>query len=158
MDYYKILDIPKTATIEEIKAAYRKKCLEFHPDKCKLPNATQKFIEINAAYRALTDPSYKPKATKPPPPKRDIWGKKEKTDDNLWKRYEKKQTYYPTKTYSKPVEIDLWAQTRTSADIFIERYWKEYNRLKNECVYEEPEVFWNLLDEWTKKNSPKGKK
>ena len=32
-DYYQILDIPKAASASEIKKAYRKKAIEFHPDK-----------------------------------------------------------------------------------------------------------------------------
>jgi len=54
-DYYKILGLQSTTTKEEIKKAYRKLALEFHPDRNKNPNAHEKFIEINEAYLILYD-------------------------------------------------------------------------------------------------------
>ena len=44
-DYYEILGVSKTASDAEIKAAYRKKALEFHPDRNKAADATDKFKE-----------------------------------------------------------------------------------------------------------------
>tara|TARA_R110002096_G_C14226867_1_gene691432 strand:+ start:50 stop:604 length:555 start_codon:yes stop_codon:yes gene_type:complete len=55
-DYYKILRINQEATEIEIKKAYRKLALEFHPDKNKSPNAHEQFIEIITAYEILIDP------------------------------------------------------------------------------------------------------
>lgn len=54
-DYYKVLGLSSIATKEEIKKAYRKLALEFHPDKNKSPDAHEKFIEINEAYLILYD-------------------------------------------------------------------------------------------------------
>lgn len=55
-DYYKILRINQGATEVEIKKAYRKLALEFHPDKNKSPNAHEQFVEIISAYEILIDP------------------------------------------------------------------------------------------------------
>lgn len=55
-DYYEVLGVSKTAPESEIKAAYRKKALEWHPDRNKSPNANERFKEINEAFEALSDP------------------------------------------------------------------------------------------------------
>lgn len=52
-DYYKILNIDRYATEQQIKKAYRELALKFHPDKSQFINAHQKFTEINEAYQIL---------------------------------------------------------------------------------------------------------
>lgn len=54
-NHYKTLEIEPTATKEEIKKAYRRLALKFHPDKNKSPDAHEKFIAINEAYLILFD-------------------------------------------------------------------------------------------------------
>ena len=54
-DYYDILGLSKTASEEEIKKAYRKKALQFHPDKSKDENSEEKFKEVGEAYEILSD-------------------------------------------------------------------------------------------------------
>lgn len=54
-DYYKILEISKTATDDEIKKAYRKLALKYHPDKNKTPEAEEKFKLVAEAYEVLSD-------------------------------------------------------------------------------------------------------
>uniref|UniRef100_A0AC34R6K6 J domain-containing protein n=1 Tax=Panagrolaimus sp. JU765 TaxID=591449 RepID=A0AC34R6K6_9BILA len=54
-DYYKILGIAKGATEDEIKKAYRKMALKYHPDKNKDPGAETKFKEVAEAYDVLSD-------------------------------------------------------------------------------------------------------
>jgi molecular chaperone DnaJ len=55
-DYYQILDVPRTATQDEIKKAYRKLAHKYHPDKNPGDNqAESKFKEINGAYEVLGD-------------------------------------------------------------------------------------------------------
>jgi molecular chaperone DnaJ len=55
-DYYNILEIGRDATEEDIRKAFRKKALEFHPDRNKSADAGDKFKEVNEAYQVLTDP------------------------------------------------------------------------------------------------------
>lgn len=56
-DFYEILGVTKTASASEIKAAYRKMALKWHPDKnqSKKAEAEEKFKEINEAYQVLSD-------------------------------------------------------------------------------------------------------
>lgn len=55
MDFYSLLGVTKSATAAEIKSAYRKLALKWHPDRNKTPEATDKFKEINRAYEVLSD-------------------------------------------------------------------------------------------------------
>lgn len=54
-DYYAILGIPKNASDDEIKKAYRKLALQYHPDKNRAPKAEEKFKEVAEAYEVLSD-------------------------------------------------------------------------------------------------------
>jgi molecular chaperone DnaJ len=54
-DYYEVLNVPRTASKEEIKKAYRKLALKYHPDRNKSPDAEEQFKEISEAYAVLSD-------------------------------------------------------------------------------------------------------
>ncbi|MBS7615442.1 molecular chaperone DnaJ [Candidatus Bathyarchaeota archaeon] len=54
-DYYEVLGVSRNATKEEIKDAYRKLALQYHPDRNKSPDAEEKFKEISEAYAVLSD-------------------------------------------------------------------------------------------------------
>jgi len=58
-DYYNVLNVDKSASQEEIKKAYRKLALKWHPDKNDSDQAEEKFKEINEAYEVLSDPKKK---------------------------------------------------------------------------------------------------
>ena len=55
-DYYKILEVPRTASADEIKRSYRKLARRFHPDVSKEANAEARFKEMQEAYEVLKDP------------------------------------------------------------------------------------------------------
>lgn len=55
-NYFNILGIPESASIVEIKSAYRHLAKEYHPDLNDHPSARKKFIQINEAYIFLSDP------------------------------------------------------------------------------------------------------
>ena len=54
-NYYKTLNIDSKASLKDIKSAYRKLALQFHPDVNKQENAAQNFIEIAEAYEILAN-------------------------------------------------------------------------------------------------------
>jgi len=59
-DYYEVLEVGKSASAEEIKKAYRKKALQFHPDKNPdNKEAEEKFKEAAEAYEVLSNPEKK---------------------------------------------------------------------------------------------------
>lgn len=131
--YHNILGVSETATIDDIKKAYRQKVLQFHPDLNKDHDDT-KFKEVYNAYQWLLKPQ-KPQSSPKPQPKKSTpsWGR---SRSNI-------------KDYDPP-SVDLWAQMQHSNP--WEKYWAEYDRLKKETAYEEPEVFWERLQNWCDKN------
>jgi curved DNA-binding protein len=61
-DYYKILNVPREASSEDIKKAFRKLARQYHPDVAKdKKTAEEKFKEINEAYEVLGDPANRKK-------------------------------------------------------------------------------------------------
>ncbi len=55
-DYYAVMGVPRTASAEEIKRAYRKLAHKYHPDVSKEKGAEERFKELGEAYEVLRDP------------------------------------------------------------------------------------------------------
>lgn len=54
-DYYEVLGIAKDASEKDIKSAYRKLAMKYHPDKSDAPDAEERFKELSEAYAVLSD-------------------------------------------------------------------------------------------------------
>lgn len=55
-DYYEVLGVSRSASLDELKRAFRKLAMEYHPDRNSDPTATERFKEVNEAYGVLSDP------------------------------------------------------------------------------------------------------
>ncbi|MGD9933229.1 MAG: molecular chaperone DnaJ [Dehalococcoidia bacterium] len=55
-DFYEVLGVARTATPDELKKAYRRLAMEYHPDRNKAEAAAEQFKEINRAYEVLSNP------------------------------------------------------------------------------------------------------
>ena len=69
-DYYAILGIPTTATLADIKRAYRRLARQYHPDTNPDKDAARRFRQITEAYELLSDPTRRAAydQTRPPAP------------------------------------------------------------------------------------------
>lgn len=56
-DYYEVLGVSHDETGVEIRRAFRKLAMQYHPDRNKEPDAEKKFKDINEAYQVLSDPA-----------------------------------------------------------------------------------------------------
>ena len=55
-DYYDVLGVSAQASEEDIRKAFRAKAMEYHPDRNKASDASERFKEVNEAYQVLSDP------------------------------------------------------------------------------------------------------
>ena len=84
-DYYAILGIASDATSEAVRTAYRKKALQFHPDRNSAPEATDRFRDIQEAYETLSDASRRHAYDENR--RRNLLDKPLETAREIWKHY-----------------------------------------------------------------------
>lgn len=140
-DHYKILGLSPSATKEEIKKAYRKLALEWHPDKNKAPNAHEMFIKINEAYLILYDEQARAKYDK----EYEFFFGKYQEETEQWKEdYEQgnpyakdthnKSTY--THSYNDP-DLNNWSESaKRQANKYASMSFEEFGKLLGEIVKE----------------------
>lgn len=95
--YYQILGLQQGASLSQIKAAYRRLVKRYHPDISTLPNAEEKFIEVQKAYDILTE--YLARKTRKP----NSSGKHSTVNkqNSKEKRSEKRAAQYAKMNYKK---------------------------------------------------------
>lgn len=110
IDYYKVLGVDRNASQEDIKKAYKKLAIKYHPDKWAKAskedqqNAEKKFKEINEAYDALTNPNKKSNYNYNDDMFKGFWENSFNMDFGGWNDFfgnasKKQQTYKPQPIY-----------------------------------------------------------
>lgn len=146
-NYYAILGLPVGASKEQIKHAYRKKVLQFHPDRNKSEGAREMFIKIVEAYEALTntpDYHYTPIEEKPLTKAEQ---RAKRTQENLKRRAEKErldreklwQGFNQLK-HSKGYKVGLFINVLCLVMIFtllIDKYLLPINQVSQKIGYKE---------------------
>jgi len=98
-DYYEILGITKEATDSDLKKAYRKLALQFHPDKNKCPGASEAFKAIGNAYAVLSDVEKRKQY--------DLYGPMEEQQTNMRRRSHHNGRHFD---YTRGFESDVTAE------------------------------------------------
>lgn len=92
---YNVLGIPQNASEDEIKKAYRKKAIEFHPDRNPGKDTTSLMVQVNAAYEILKDPSKRRRLDDEiryaPPDVKSGQRSGADASEDLWKKWEREQ-------------------------------------------------------------------
>ncbi len=102
IEHYGILKVSKTATLDEIKKAYRKRAFELHPDlHPENPNANKEFQLLNEAYVLLTAYVNKPKYTPPPKPESNY---QSSTEDSTYFKQKDPNSYNSSSKFTKQEE------------------------------------------------------
>jgi len=149
-DYYKILNVSFSASQSEIKKAFRKLAVFWHPDKNSNPNSMKRMQEINEAYEILSNPIKRETYNKI---YQELYGstsdiavykESSQTNFNQERRKEKEQTV--KEKYSKEInDLNNWIRSikfsLDSVDDFLNRTISKVDRPIENFVYYLPFVF-----------------
>lgn len=90
-DYYKVLGLRQGASDDDIRKAYRKKAMEYHPDRNPSPDAQEMFIRITEAYEYLTTHPYR----------RNITEEEVRANYQAWVDYRRTEARRRAEAYAK---------------------------------------------------------
>lgn len=132
MDHYELLEITREATPEQIRSAWRKKALEWHPDR--RGGNTEKFKKIQEAFETISDPNKRAYYNSKHPPKSPPKPKEQKKYPHE-ERYGRKRRYKPPQMYSSgSPSHDIWGQKLSSEE---RKEWARLNNLSTRDIIEE---------------------
>jgi ferredoxin len=121
---YQVLGVKNDATFKEIKSAYRKLALEFHPDKNTSEKDGKKFKMITEAYHLLKSEhkrSAGPKTTDA------TWNYHEKNSDKDYTFSSKKKNWWGARPTDKPPEAE-WNKYTKETESAYQDFWKYYEK------------------------------
>lgn len=139
-DLYKILGLSASATREEVKKAYRKLALEWHPDKNKSPNAHEMFIKINEAYLILYDEQARTKYDK----EHEFFFGRQQEEEQAKKDYTQEEPFVEktqqkskySHSYNDP-DLNNWTESaKRQASKYASMSFEEFGNLLGEVVKE----------------------
>lgn len=132
-DYYLLLEISENATNEEIKSAFRKQAIKWHPDKNPNLDTTNIMQELNEAYIMLKDPEARARYDKEYQKYKGFKNEKEKSTNKTYSSKEKEPTNTPFSEYK--IEDDIlenWIKNaKKQAKDLVEQTIKDFRGVSN---------------------------
>lgn len=133
MDYYTILGVSKDASDEDIKKAFRKSALKYHPDKNNNTDA-EKFKQINEAYETLSDPQKRREYDQPQIPQFPHFNFSHEHFGNIFTQQHRHSQFVKRNNYQHVIDISL-------KDVFFgitKRLKIKRDKICMKCVHECP--------------------
>lgn len=130
-DYYKILEIEPSATLDEIKKAYRRLAQQYHPDKnSRKEYASTYFTEVKEAYEVLTNPS-----------KKDFYLQQRWYQQSLGKKEFRSQPITPPIVLKQFIELDKYVARLDSFRMDKQGLYQYISELLNDETIERLKAF-----------------
>lgn len=121
--YYHVLGLNSTASANEIKTAYYKLSLQYHPDKNDgCPESTAKFREITEAYEILSNPE-----------KKRVYDQRSDFQPGYSRSQINRESYYRPRDYKKP---NTGKTREFDYDEHFRQHYQEYEKQRREAEYE----------------------